>query len=865
MLAVTTISITILGYFLISQEYSKFSESSRKIRREFLDQSKQLITNEVNNAVEYVQNRIEKSQEELRQKVKKRLYEGFEIVEYLYKRYRDDMTDDELQSIILSALRPLKYSNKRGYYSVTTIDGIALLLQSDESYNPMEPQEGHSWIDQQDVNGKFFVRDFVEIAKNKGEGYIEYYRQIPSGSDTRPSLKLSYVKYFEPLGWIIVTGDYVESFLEELKYSVIEDLVDIRYGEEGYIFGVTYNGDPLFSNGKITLGTDNLWELTDPSGVKIIQKERRIIDQNGAGFIEHEWTKLNSNESYPKLSYIKGIPEWQWIIGAEIYLDDIETVIADERADLRSRINNHILKVVGLLALILVIIVNSSIFFSVRLKRTFKSFVSFFQKAEKENIQMDPATVHFSEFKELAQSANKLIEKRTKAEQNLQLYKEIFFNSSDSIEIIKPDFTFYDQNPSHRELFGYSNEELQGKTPATYMGEENFYEMKYALVEYEFYRNEQYMKTADGQEVFVDISAFPIYDLDKNILFYAAIKRDNTERRRVIDALEKSEEKYRNLIETMEEGIGIVDTQETIIFANRAASLIFDIPHVDLIGMNLQDIIFEDDYDKILFQTQRRKLGNRDRYEVRIQTLDNEIRTLLVTAIPLFEDGEYTGAFAVFTDISDIKKSQHEIEKSLKEKVIMLREIHHRVKNNMQIIISLLNLQSMYIDDENILDRFKIIENRIRSMSIIHEKLYESDNFVEIDLGQYINELIDMLSISTGLPEGKITFSINAECIKLDLNKAVPCGLMCNEILTNIFKHAFPGDKKGKVSIDIKLLEDNKIELIIQDNGVGYDGDLSEAGQGSLGLQLIRDLVSQLGGFLEIKNQKGFKYTIVFD
>lgn len=864
MLAVTTISITILGYFLISQEYIKFSESSREIRQEFLDQSKQLITYEVNNAVEYVQHRLEKSQEELRQKVKNRLYEGFEIVEYLYEHYRDQMADDELEALILSALRPLKHSNKRGYYSVTDLQGTALLLQSDEQNNPLELQEGYSRLDQQDINGKFFVRDFIEIARSKREGFVEYYREIPNRPEKRPSRKISYVKYFEPLGWIIATGDYIDSYIEEMKFSIIERFADIRYGQDGYLFGYTYNGDPLFASGEVTIGTDNAWDLTDPNGIKIIQKQRKIVDEHGSGFMEYYWTKLDGAEVYPKISFFKGIPEWQWIIGAGLYLDDIETLIAEERADLRSRINNHILKVIGLLALILVIIVNTSIYFSSRLKKTFRSFVSFFQKAEKENIQMDPATVHFSEFKELAQSANKLLDKRTQAEQNLQLYKEIFFNSSDSIEIIKPDFTFYDQNPSHRELFGYSNEELESKTPAIYMGDENFNEMKYALLEYEFYRDEQYMKTAHGQKVFVDISAFPIYDLDKNILFYAAMKRDNTERKRVIDALEKSEEKYRNLIETMEEGIGIVDTQETIIFANRAASLIFDIPHVDLIGMNLKDIILEEDYDQILFQTQRRKLGNRDRYEVRIQTLDNEIRTLLVTAIPLFEDGEYTGAFAVFADISDIKKSQHEIEKSLKEKVIMLREIHHRVKNNMQIIISLLNLQTMYIEDEKIIDRFKIIENRIRSMAIIHEKLYESDNFVDIDLGQYINELVDMLCISTGLPEEKITFSINTESIKLDLNRAVPCGLMCNEILTNIFKHAFPEDKKGNVSINLRLLENDKIELIIQDNGVGFKGDLKKAEQGSLGLQLIRDLVSQLGGSLQIENKKGFKYTIVF-
>ncbi len=864
MLVVTTISITILGYFLISQEYIKFSESSQEIRKEFLNQNKQLITYEVNDAVELIQHSIESSRQELRDKVKSRLYEGYDLVDYLYQHYHDQIPDNELKQLILSSLRPLKHSNKRGYYSVTSIEGRALLLQTDESNDPLETLLGQSRLDQKDINGKFFVRDFIRIAREKGEGFVEYYRKIPNQPDKEPSLKISYIKYFKPYNWIIATGDYVESYLKELQVSLIRRLADVRFGVDGYLFGVKYNGDPLFSNGEITYGTDNLWELTDPNGIKIIQEERKIVEHEGSGFLEYHWTKLEGDEIYPKLSYISGIPEWQWIIGAGVYLDNIESYISEERANLRSRINNHILKVVALLALILVIIINTSIYISSRLKKTFKSFVSFFQKAEEENIQMDPSTVHFSEFQKLAGSANKLLEKRTQAEQNLQLYKEIFFNSSDSIEIIKPDFTFYDQNPSHRELFGYSIEELKGKTPEIYMGEKDFNEMKHALLEYEFYRDELFMKTADGQDVFVDISAFPIYDLDKNILFYAAMKRDNTERKRVIDALEKSEEKYRNLIETMEEGISIVDAQETIIFANRAASLIFDVPHTDLIGMNLRDVIFEEDYEQILFQTQRRKQGNRDRYEVRIQTLDNEIKTLLVTSSPLFEEGEYIGAFSVFADISDIKRSQHEIEKSLKEKVILLREIHHRVKNNMQIIISLLNLQAMYIEDKEIVERFKIVENRIRSMAIIHEKLYESDNFVDIDLGQYIKELMNMLYISTGLPKEKISFSLIADEIKLDLNKAVPCGLLCNEILTNIFKHAFPGDRTGTVSIELKLLKNQKVQLIFQDDGVGFNGDSSEAGNASLGMQLINDLVSQLGGTLDISSNNGVKYTIIF-
>ncbi len=864
MLVVTTISIAMLGYFLISQEYIQFSQSSHDIREQFIEKNKQIIKYEVQNSIEFITLSINKAREDLRNQIRSQLYQGYDIVEHLYYENRYSMPDQELKKLILSVLRPLKHNYGQGYYSVTTGAGTALLLQSDKNNNPVESEEGSNRLEQKDVNGFYFVREYIKKAKSQGEGFIEYYRPIPNDPSKKPYLKLTYVKYFEPYDWVIALGDYYESYIEELKYSTIERLANVRFGENGYIFGVTYDGDPLFSNGTITLGTDNLWNLTDNGGMKIIQNERRIVEEEGGGFIEYNWNKIDDNESHPKISYIEGLPEWKWIIGAGIYLDDIEFLITQEKTVLRERINNHILKVIGLLVLIIVIIANTSIYISAKLKNNFKTFVAFFQKAENENVQIQPDTVHFSEFQAIAESANKLIDERTKAEENLRLFKEVFYYSTDSIEIIKPDFTFYEQNPSHRKLFGYSNEALEDETPAVYMGEENFNEMKDALLEYEFYRAETYMKTSAGRDLYIDISAFPILDHDKNVIFYVAIKRDSTEQKEIFNALQKSEEKYRNLIETMQEGIMLVDEDENIVFANKAAGVIFGIPYEELKGTNLKNVILKEDLEQLLFQTQRRKEGKKDRFEIRCQAYDEEIKSLLINATPLFENDEYVGSFGVFADISDIKNSQREVEKSLKEKVVMLQEIHHRVKNNMQIIISLLHLQSLYIDDEAIVDKFKIVENRIRSMAIIHEKLYESENFIDINFADYIKELFNSLFNSTGMTGSKINFEIDADPITLDLNQAVPCGLLCNEILTNIFKHAFPDDKTGTVYISMKKTKEGKNKLIIKDDGVGFTEDLENAGQSSLGLQLIQDLVSQLNGTLKLNQKNGTSYTIIF-
>jgi len=149
-------------------------------------------------------------------------------------------------------------------------------------------------------------------------------------------------------------------------------------------------------------------------------------------------------------------------------------------------------------------------------------------------------------------------------------------------------------------------------------------------------------------------------------------------------------------------------------------------------------------------------------------------------------------------------------------------------------------------------------------MAIIHQKLYESENFIDINFKEYIKELFNTLFNSTGLPGSKINLEIDADPITLDLNQAVPCGLLCNEILTNIFKHAFPDDKTGTVYISIKKTKAGKNKLKIKDDGVGFTGGLKNAGQSSLGLQLIQDLVSQLNGTLKLNQKDGTSYTIIF-
>lgn len=213
---------------------------------------------------------------------------------------------------------------------------------------------------------------------------------------------------------------------------------------------------------------------------------------------------------------------------------------------------------------------------------------------------------------------------------------------------------------------------------------------------------------------------------------------------------------------------------------------------------------------------------------------------------------------------NDLKKSNEKILRSLNEKEVLLREVHHRVKNNMQIVTSLLNLQSENIEDKKYKDIFIESQNRIYAMALIHEKLYQSVNFREININEYINGIAANVNESYG-KKSNVKFDINIENILLNIDYAVPCGLIINEILTNSFKYAFPDERQGKITIIVKSNDNNRIQIFISDNGIGIPKDLDIRNTKSLGLRLITGLAeSQLHGEIILNRENGAEFQINF-
>ena len=340
-----------------------------------------------------------------------------------------------------------------------------------------------------------------------------------------------------------------------------------------------------------------------------------------------------------------------------------------------------------------------------------------------------------------------------------------------------------------------------------------------------------------------------------------ALKNRTVER-----ALMASEEKFRKLFNNANDAIFLHQLTDDgvsgkFVEVNSVASKILGYTHEELLNMSPRDIEdMESEYgtnkmgelvgkDKITFET---ILISRDCRKIPVE-INSHIFTLNHDKLSL----------SIARDITERKKMEEEIQVSLKEKEMLLREIHHRVKNNLMIISSLLNLQSRYIKDKDVLNVFKDSQNRARSMALIHDRLYQSSHLKSINIGDYILNLASDLFRIYSIDPDQVELNFHLEDVMMDINTMIPLGLIVNELLSNCLKHAFPNDRSGKIDIDFHG-ENDGYQLTVADDGVGFPENLDYRNTPSLGLRLVNILADQIDGEIELKQDKGTQFTIEF-
>jgi PAS domain S-box-containing protein len=335
-----------------------------------------------------------------------------------------------------------------------------------------------------------------------------------------------------------------------------------------------------------------------------------------------------------------------------------------------------------------------------------------------------------------------------------------------------------------------------------------------------------------------------------------------------------SSERYRKIFRRMTQGVLYYRANGKLIAANSSALKILGVTKeklVESIFLPLNQMVLQENGNEFQYEdfpfVAALKTGRNVNNRVMgvYNNMTNDYVWLNVSAIPVTLPGEneITRVFMIFEDLTERKKIEKVFRNSLKEKETLIKEVHHRVKNNFQIISSLLSLQSDLIEDKKDYELFNESNNRIRAMAMIHEGLYQSNTLSEIDFEDYTNSICSHLYNVYKKEHNEITIRIEVENIHLPVDLSVPCGLILNELVSNAFKYAFTDRKKGEVFISFKRNENNNCQLIIEDDGTGLPPKNFENGN-TLGLFLVDSLVKQIKGELNISTSNGTRFQISF-
>jgi len=371
--------------------------------------------------------------------------------------------------------------------------------------------------------------------------------------------------------------------------------------------------------------------------------------------------------------------------------------------------------------------------------------------------------------------------------------------------------------------------------------------------------NIEYCLSIGGEEIWFSATVSPM--TEDTVIWVA---RDITSRKLAEKQLQASEAKYRGLLENVFDGVYQSTPEGKLLTVNPAiARMLGYESEEELLTLNVRDLYMNPE-DRDIFA--RKIEGTREvrNLELTLKRKDGQRLIVLENArMVQNEIGElyYEGTL---TDISDLKRADEQIKASLAEKEILLREIHHRVKNNMQIISSLLNLQASQMKDENALKMSKESQSRIRSMALVHEKLYKSQDLSHINFSDYIRSLATHLFQFNQVNPNLIQLKMDLEDVFLDIQTAIPCGLILNELITNALKYAFPKNSGGEITVEWHPAGDHAFQMVVKDDGVGIPEDMDIQNPKSFGLQIVTMLVNQLEGNMEVQRKGGTIFKIVF-
>jgi PAS domain S-box-containing protein len=470
---------------------------------------------------------------------------------------------------------------------------------------------------------------------------------------------------------------------------------------------------------------------------------------------------------------------------------------------------------------------------------------------------------------------------RRKAEVEAQLLHTVVEGARDyGIFMLDPDGNVLTWNDGVARMKGYSANEIIGQnfsrffTPEEVAAGHPAQELRIAEAEGKF-EDEGWRVRRDGSRFFANILITPLRDKNGSLRGFSKLTRDITERRAAEELLRKSEKDLRQLADAMPQIVWTALASGEIDYCNHqwweyTGSSGDDAPGPE----HVAPILHPDDVPAYL-SVRKNAMAAGVPFEIQCRFRNRhtgEYRWHLGRALPLRgETGEIGKWVGTFTDIDDHKRLSEELERrveertealrrSLVETTTLLKEVHHRVKNNLQVICSLLSMQIACSQGDEFARPLNDAHSRVLAMSLIHEQIYQSDTLADLDFGEYIALLSERLFSTYCVDPNRIQLKLSVEPILLTMHQAIPCGLILNELISNSLKHGFSDGRSGFISITLRKLENRHVELALCDNGIGFPADFRWENSSSLGMQVVTTLIRQLRGDLTVTGDGGASF-----
>jgi PAS domain S-box-containing protein len=348
---------------------------------------------------------------------------------------------------------------------------------------------------------------------------------------------------------------------------------------------------------------------------------------------------------------------------------------------------------------------------------------------------------------------------------------------------------------------------------------------------------------------------------------YESEHRHEHARLQAESVLRGSEARFRAVVENSHDGFMFLDRDARLLYVSPSYARFGSRSPEELTGQSGLSYIHPDDRETVTRMVRELSRSGEGSVEAEFRTRhrDGSWHWVEAAATDMLDDPNVHAVVLNVRSIADRKAAEERIRSSLEEKEILLKELYHRTKNNMQLISSMMSLQAASEQDPHVLEVFREMDDRIRAMSLVHNKLYQSQNLASIDLGAYVSELGDLLRESYAGMGDRVEVRTEAEEIPVHIDAALPCGIVLNELVSNSFKHAFPGGRKGRIGIGVRKTGDGSIELRVEDDGVGLPAGRRRGETGKLGLDTVISIVEmQLRGSIHFGPAPGFECRIAF-